>query len=310
MTEDTNLGDRRSANRRMLLIVLVLVIGNMGLELAGGLESGSLALIADAVHDLDDVAAVGLALFSIWVAGRPPSIERTFGYHRAEVFACLANALLIWVFTAWIFFAAFQRTEEASEVEGPLMLIFGAIGLAISVVTVLLLLRPSRNDLNIAGVFQHVLADVMGSVGIVISGVLLIFFEWNWLDTVVSVIIGLIILYSSWGLIRRTFSVLLEGTPTHLDLYRLCSEFEVEGVTLLHDVHAWTISSGYDALTAHILVDTDTVADKDELLRRLRRIAREDFGISHVTIQLDETLDDCNHEDHHVGHLEARARNR
>ena len=304
--------DHRASNRRSLVIVLILILGNLGLELAGGLVSGSLALLADAVHSLEDLSVVGLALFSLWIAGRPPSIERTFGYHRVEILAAMTNVLTLWLFTAWIFFEAFQRGSEEGphrELEGNLLILFGALALALalSIVTALVFYRPSKRNFNLAGVFQHILADLMGSVGIVVSGVIVVLFGWVWIDTVISVGIGVLILYSSWGLLRRIFNVLLEGPPHHIDLYRLCSEFELEGVTLVHDVHAWTISSDYEAMTAHILVDQNFQGDRGDLQRRLRRIARDNFGVGHITIQLDDSLDDCD-EDHHVGHLHARAR--
>ena len=291
------------------MISLVLIGGYMIAEIIGGLISGSLALLADAAHMFTDAAAIGLALFAMWMANRPASVERTFGFHRTEILAALANALSLWLIAGWIFFEAYHRFSEPPEVQGPLMLAVGGVGLLVNIVVVFILHRSSEHSINVEAAFWHVVADLLGSVGVVISGVLVTLFGWWIADPILSVLIGLLILASSWSLMQKVMKVLLEATPEGLDMYRLCSTMEAEpGVTLIHDVHAWTITSGYEALTAHVLLDPALPNDQiDSVLRRLRQIASQEFGISHITLQVEQSLDGCT-EDHHVGHLEAMER--
>ena len=305
--------DFRDADRRSLVIALVLISGFMVAEVIGGILSGSLALLADAGHMITDAAAIALALFALWLSARPASVERTFGYHRAEVLAALFNALSLWLIAAYIFFEAYRRLSAgAVELEGPLMLTVGAIGLVVNIVVALVLHRSSQHSLNVEGAFLHVLGDLLGSVAVVIAGLLVFFFADAYprvtlVDPIMSIVIGLLIVFSSWRLIVKVLHVLLEDTPTRLDVYRLCSDIEdVEGVTLIHDVHAWTISSGYESLTAHVLADPDYRGDLAQMLSQVRQIAY-DHGLHHITIQLETSLEGCT-EDHHVEHLQARSR--
>ncbi len=306
---DDHAHDLREAGRKNLVISLVLIGGYMIAEIIGGLISGSLALLADAAHMFTDAAAIGLALFAMWMANRPASVERTFGFHRTEILAALVNALSLWLIAGWIFFEAYHRFSEPPEVQGPLMLAVGGVGLLVNIIVVLILHRSSEHSINVEAAFWHVVADLLGSVGVVISGVLVTLFGWWIADPILSVLIGLLILASSWSLMQKVMKVLLEATPEGLDMYRLCSTMEAEpGVTLIHDVHAWTITSGYEALTAHVLLDPALPNEQiDSVLRRLRQIASQEFGISHITLQVEQTLDGCT-EDHHVGHLEALER--
>ena len=304
--------DYRSAGRRSLTIVLILLRCHMGIEIAGGILSGSLGLLAHATHMITDAVAIGLALFAMWIAERPATITRTFGYHRTEVLVVMFNALALWVLASWIFYEAYLRLGEHAdghghEVEGVLMLAVASTGLVINLLAAWILYRSSRHSINVEGAFWHIMADLLGSVAVVISGVLTLAFGRDLVDRILSILIATLILVSSCRLAIKIFRVLLESVPAGLDMYRLCSALEdVEGVTLVHDVHAWTITTGYDALTAHVLVDPDYQGDVEPLLRRLRRISYQEFGIRHVTIQIDLSVADCT-ENHHVRHLEART---
>ncbi len=300
----------RQSSRRSLVVALVLITGFMVAEVIGGIMSGSLALLADAGHMLTDAAAIALALLALWIASRPASIGRTFGYHRTEVLAAMFNALSLWVIAAWITYEAIRRLSNTSEIsiEGWLMAIVGGIGLAVNLVAAFVLHRGAKRSLNVEGAFKHVLADLMGSVAVVISAIVILTTGWVTIDPILSLAIASLIVFSSRRLVWKTVNVLLEGAPEHIDLYRLCSDLEeVEGVSLVHDVHVWTISSNYDSLTAHVLIDPSYTGNAEETLESLRRIARENYGIQHVTLQLDKSLEDCD-EDHHLGHLAARAR--
>ncbi|MDE0130788.1 MAG: cation diffusion facilitator family transporter [bacterium] len=300
--------DLRGASKRSLVIALVLIASFMFAEVIGGILSGSLALLSDAGHMITDAASIALALFAMKVAERPPSAERTFGYRRAEVLAAMLNALSLWLIAAWVLFEAYHRLQDVPEIEGGLMLVVGILGLLVNVAAAWVLHRSSKHSMNVEGALRHVMADLMGSVGVVISGILIVTLNWTIIDPILSVLIAALVAHSSWSLTVKVFKVLLEGVPDHIDVYRLCSEMEdVEGVTLIHDVHVWTISSGLEALTGHVLIDPSFEGDTEALLRELRRIAHEDFGIDHVTIQVEETVEGCT-EDHHVGHLLARSR--
>ena len=300
--------DLRGASKRRLTVVISLVSINLLLYLVGGFLSGSLALFAEAGHMVADLAALLLARVAMYFAERPASAERTFGYHRLEILAAQINALVLWVFAVGILFEAYGRMTAPFEIEGGVMLIVGAVGLGVNVLSAWLLLGARGQSVNVEAAFWHVAADLAGSVGIVVSAVLVWGFGWTFADPILSVLIAVLILVATWRLIAKVTRVLLEGTPDHIDVYRLCSEMEeVDGVIVLHDIHVWSITPGYDVLTAHVLIDPDYPGDVDALRSRLRRIAEEDFGIDHITLQLEHSATDCT-EHHHVDHLHARER--
>ena len=292
----------RSASRRSLSIALALIMVYMVVEVVGGLISGSLALLADAGHMLTDGAAIGLALLAIWVSGRPASIEQTFGFHRTEILAAMLNALSLWLISALIFFEASRRFNDDLQVDGGLMLGVGAVGLLVNLAAAWALHRSSGESLNVEGAFLHVVADLLGSVAVVAGGILVLAFEWNIADPIFGIVIGVLILASSLRLLWKVVHVLMEGTPSHLDLHHLCQRLEeLEGVTGVHDIHAWTITTGYDALSAHVTADPTVMQDPNPVLQALRDIASSEFGIGHVTIQLEDSKDGCV-EDHHIEH--------
>ena len=300
----------REASRRSLIIAFVLIAGFMVAEIIGGIMSGSLALLADAGHMATDAASIALALLAVWIAGRPESIERTFGYQRTEVLAAAFNALSLWAIAGWIVWEAIERFVNHHEVhiEGGLMLIVGGIGLLVNIIAAFVLHAGSKHSLNVDGAFKHVMADLMGSIGVVISGIIVLTTGWVLIDPILSIGIALLIVVSSWRLVLRSLNVLLGGVPEHIDLYALCAEIEdVPGVTLIHDVHVFTVTSNFDLMTAHILVDPAYQGYEDEIQRQLRHIASERYRLHHVTFQLCYSAGECS-EDHHVGHLEALSR--
>lgn len=299
----------RGKSKRSLVTALVLIAGYMLAEVAGGILSGSLALLADAGHMLTDAASIGLALLAMHFAERPPSARRTFGYRRIEILAALLNALTLWLIAAWVIVEAWHRFRDVPDVDGGLMLSIGAVGLGVNVLAAWILRRSAEDSVNVEGAFRHVMADLLGSVGVVVSGVLVWAFGWTLADPILSVVIGVLILLSTWRLLAKVVHVLLEGAPDHVDVPLLCRELQaVEGVVEVHDMHVWTISEGYDALAAHVVADPDYPGSGLEpVLRRLRAVASRDFGIQHVTIQVEQSLDDCN-EHHHADRLHARER--
>ena len=304
--------DYRAASRRSLVLVLVLISCHMSIEIVGGILSGSLGLLAHATHMVTDAVALCLALFAMWIAERPATVSRTFGYHRIEVLVVLLNAVALWVLSSWILYVAYQRFGELAEghdhdLHGGIMISVALLGLLINLVAAWILYRSSGHNINVEGAFWHIIADLAGSIAVVLSSILVLLFHWDLVDPILSVAIGLLIMFSSCRLAIKVFRILLEGTPAGVDMYELCSEIEdEEGVTLVHDVHAWTITTGYNALAAHILVDPSYREDTEALMRRLRRIIQEDFGIHHVTLQMEYSATECS-EDHHVDHLAATA---
>ena len=300
--------DYTDVNRRSLVIALTLIGGFMIAEVIGGIMSGSLALLSDAGHMITDAAAIALALVAQRMAQRDASAERTFGYRRAEVLAAMLNALSLWLIAAWVFFEAYHRIRDVPDVEGGLLLVVGVLGLLVNIAAAWVLHRSAEHSMNVEGAFRHVMADLMGSVGVVISGVVIITLGWTIVDPILSILIGILILASSWRLTVKVFHVLMEAVPENIDVYALCHELEEQpGVTLVHDVHVWTISSGHESFTAHVLIDPSFEGDMDELIHRMQAIARHDFGIGHITIQAEKSLAGCT-ERHHVGHLMARQR--
>ena len=220
---------------------------------------------------------------------------------------CIRDSLGI---VAWIVFEAFERfsNHHLIEIEPGLIMVIGTGGLIVNIIAAWILHASSEHSMNVQGAFQHVIADLLGSVGVIVSGVLILAFGWTIADPIISVVIAVLIVLGSWRLVAQVVHVLLEGTPARIDMYRLCSDMEdVEGVTVIHDVHCSTITSGYEALTAHVLIDSEYNGEIDPLIRRLRRIAMQDYGIAHVTLQVEKSVQGCT-EDHHVDHILARER--
>jgi len=214
----------------------------------------------------------------------------------------MLNALSLWLISALIFFEASRRFNDDLQVDGGLMLGVGAVGLLVNLAAAWALHRSSGESLNVEGAFLHVVADLLGSVAVVAGGILVLAFEWNIADPIFGIVIGVLILASSLRLLWKVVHVLMEGTPSHLDLHHLCQRLEeLEGVTGVHDIHAWTITTGYDALSAHVTADPTVMQDPNPVLQALRDIASSEFGIGHVTIQLEDSKDGCV-EDHHIEH--------
>ena len=297
----------REASRRTLVISLGIIIFFMVVEIVGGILAGSLALLADAGHMATDAGAIGLALLAMWIAERPSSVDRTFGFARTEILAAFINILTLWLISGWVIWEAVHRIGGEPEVEGVLMTAVGVVGLIVNIFVAYILHGSSEHSLNVQGAFLHVLGDLLGSVAVIISGIFVLAFDWDLADPIVSIIIGVFILALSYRPALQIFHVLIEGVPSHIDLYALCHDVEeLEGVIVIHDVHAWTITSGYDSISAHIMIDPDH-SDSQALLDQAKTLAREKYGLSHITFQVETSVQGCT-EDHHVGHLEARSR--
>ena len=280
----------REGSSRALAIVLAITASFTVVEVAGGLLTGSLALLADAGHMLSDNLSLGLALFAAWLAGRPATPERSFGYRRAEILAALANGVALVAISIWVFVEAISRYREPTEVLGVPMLAVAALGLVVNAAGALILSRSGGESLNVEGAMRHVIADALGSVGAMAAAGVIILTGWRYADPLISAAIGILILASSWTLLRDSTNVLLEATPRGLDAEEVGRKMAAaEGVTEVHDLHIWTITSGFPALSAHVLVGHHE--DCHARRRDLEELLAQEFGISHTTLQVDHTGD-------------------
>ena len=296
----------RAVDERTLLAALALISCYMVAELVAGIISGSLALVADMAHVMTDVVSISLAITALRVSTRPASVHHTFGFHRTEVIVTLLNSVALFAIAVWLFIESTGRMLEGFEVTGELMVIVGPIGIVVNGIAFTVLQRSARVSFNVQDAFRNVMVDLLGSIAVTVAGVLIITLGWTLADPIVGMLLGVVLLVVGAQLALKVFSVIVEGTPADIDVYRLCSRIEdVEGVTLVHDIHVWTISSRYRALTAHVLIDPSYDGDVDQLLVKLRGIASS-FDLRHVTLQVERSLEGCE-EDHHVGHLHARS---
>jgi cobalt-zinc-cadmium efflux system protein len=276
--------------RRRLLLVLSLTAAYMLAEAAGGWWTGSLALLADAGHMLADVAALALALLAAWFSARPATPRKTFGYYRLEILAAFGNGVALVAVSLLVIWEAYERWLAPPVVErSGLMTAVAAGGLLVNVACAWLLHGDHEKDLNVRGAWLHVIGDALGSVGAIAAGALMSIYGWYAADPLFSALIGLLIIWSSWNLIREATNVLLEGTPSHINLAAVEEAIrDTSGVEDVHDLHVWTITSGRDALSAHVTHAHEV--SPPELLKSLRARLHTQFGVDHLTIQM-ETAD-------------------
>ncbi len=273
-------------DRLRLKFALGLTGGYCVVEFVGGWLTNSLALLSDAGHMLSDVTAMGLSLFAAYVATLPVTSQKTFGYYRAEILAAFLNGLALWLVAGIIFGEAYYRFFSPPEVQGQGMVLIASIGLAINVLTAWILHGTHHTNLNLHGVFLHVLSDAIGSLGTIVAGALILWTGWYWADPATSVVIGILILLSSFSLVRESMDILMQATPRHLNLAEVQRTLEtVAGVAQVHDLHIWTLTSGLFTLTAHVVVNG--AYDHHALLNALEQTIQERFGIDHITIQLE-----------------------
>lgn len=279
-------GHTHISNKRRLAWVLALTTVYMIAEAVGGFYSNSLALLSDAGHMLTDVASIALALFALWFSTRPATTKKTYGYLRFEILAALANGVTLVVISLLIFYEAVQRIKNPESVVGVDVMVIAIGGLVVNLISAYLLHSASSSNLNMRGAFLHVLSDMLGSVGAIIAGVLIWQFGWTIADPLFSVLMCLLIVFSSWQLIRESLNVLLEGTPSHISIAAVIEAImQVQGVLNVHDLHIWTISSGNDAISAHVTIEAD--ASYKGTLASLQETLRSKFNIGHVTIQIE-----------------------
>jgi len=278
---------RRADSRRRLWIALAINGAMLAIEVVGGLLTGSLAVLADAGHLLSDVGAIGLALFAASLASRSGGARRTFGYQRSEVLAALANGLLLVAVAVGVAIAAFGRLGDPPEIDAAGVLGLGLLGLAGNIAATVVLAGGGREDLNLEGALRHSAADALGSLGVVAAGAFVLLGGSDVVDPIVGLVIAALVLASSWRLIKEPVDVLMEAAPEGVDVDELgaaiCGE---EGVRSVHDLHVWTVTPGFGALSAHVVVTPGS--DRDFAMRRIEVMLHEGFGIDHTTLQIEE----------------------
>jgi cobalt-zinc-cadmium efflux system protein len=271
-------------NRRTLWVVFGLTFTYFLVEVVGGLVTNSLALLADAAHMLTDVGGLGLALFAAWMSSKPATPGRTYGYYRVEILAALANAVVLFLMSFFILFEAYRRFREPPEVSSLPMMAVAGVGFVVNVIGILMLRKASSESLNMKGAYLEVVGDLLGSVGVLIAGVVMLTTGWWYADPLFSVVIGLFILPRTWSLLSDAVGVLLEGTPAGIDLAAVRDAIgKVPGVVGVHDLHVWAITSGVNALSVHVVMTAGE--DLGGILVRVREAVAGAFPISHVTVQ-------------------------
>jgi cobalt-zinc-cadmium efflux system protein len=277
-----------STNTRPLKIVLAIVLIVMVAEVIGGVVSGSLALLGDAGHMLVDALALGLALFAITIARRPATPTKTYGYYRVEILAALANGTALVLVSLYIFYEAYQRFLNPPLVQPTLMLLVATIGLVANLIGVLLLRRASQGSLNIKAAFWHITGDTISSLGVIIGGVIITTTGWYIVDPIIAVFIGVIILWGGVRIVRESADILLEAVPRHIHVDEVIETIRnIPGVEDVHDIHIWTITSGMYALSAHLVIDDQTVSRSAEIVKAVNEDLGRYFNIRHTTLQLE-----------------------
>lgn len=295
--EESSRGSRRLA--WALLVTAVYLVA----EVLGGLWTNSLALLADAGHMLTDVASLALAMMAIWLSRQPAPAYRTFGYHRAEILAALVNGAALLAACLWIAYEAIGRFRSPPEVLGAGMFAVACGGLVVNLIAARILHGSREESLNIRSAWLHVLADLLGSVAAIIGGLLVWLWGWFWIDPAISLVIALLVLYSAWHLLAEATGVLMESVPRGIDVDEVRAAIgRTEGVASQHDLHVWSITPGRVCLSVHVVAAP--FAARDEVLGRLQRMLRTEFGISHTTIQVEsEGYEECE-----LGDCEASER--
>ena len=277
-------------SRRALLLTFALTFGYFIVEVVGGILTNSLALLADAAHMLTDGGGLALALFAAWMSQKPATPAKTYGYYRVEILAALVNAVVLFLLSFYILYEALRRFQEPPEVTSLPMLAVAVVGLGVNLIGVWILRRGSRESLNVQGAFLEVVSDALGSLGVIVAAVIMLATGWYYADPIFSVIIGLFILPRTWKLLTQAVNVLLEATPAHINVAAVeQASLKVNGVAAVHDLHVWTITSGMDALSAHVVL-AEGVEPRvaSSVVETLAARLKEEFGIGHTTIQVEQ----------------------
>jgi len=271
-----------------LSLSLFLTLAFVVIEAGAGIFANSLALLTDAAHNLTDVIALGLTWFAVRITAQPANSKKTYGYHRAGILVALLNSTTLVLISLGIFYEAYHRFITPPEVQASVLIGVGLIAVVINLVTALLVHRGSQSDLNLRSAFVHLMGDVLSTIGAVIAGVIIYFTDANWLDPFVSVLIGFLILYNAWGILRDAIDILLEATPRDVNIKNMVDDIvQVDGVLGIHDIHVWSLTQSLRTMSAHILTDDLHISAGAGIQRQISEIVRHRYNISHATLQLE-----------------------
>jgi cobalt-zinc-cadmium efflux system protein len=274
--------------KKPLVVVLCLTISFMIVEIVAGFYTGSLALLSDAVHMFTDAFAVSLALLAIWFSLKPPTSVKTFGFYRAEILAAFFNSMLLFVISIVIILEAYDRLLEPREVKSLMMTVVAVFGLLINLIAAFVLSKYQSGNLNIRGAFYHVISDALGSLGTIVAGLIILMTNWYYADSIISILISILIIRGAWGLFWDSIHILLEGTPKGIELKSVEDVIRSHrGVLGVHDLHAWTLTQGFEALSAHLVIEDMQLSE--DLVSELKKVLFDKFRISHVTLQVETT---------------------
>lgn len=288
-TQDAEAGTAAGRHKTRLYTALGLTTTFMVVEVVGGLWTGSLALLADAAHMLTDAGGLALALIAIKFGERPRTPQNTFGYIRMEVLSALTNAVVLLLLTVYILYEAYQRFLNPPEIIGGPMLAVAVVGLIVNLVSMRMLSAGSQESLNVKGAYFEVLADMLGSLGVIVAAAVVVWTGWQLVDPIIGAGIGLFIVPRTWILLKQALHILMEGTPAEIDLGLLERKLrDIPGVVDVHDLHVWTITSGADAMSGHLVVSD--VAAARTVLAAAQESMRTNFALKHVTIQIEDTV--------------------
>lgn len=274
-------------SQKKLVAAFVITLAFMVTEVVGGLVFNSLALLADAGHMLSDLTALGVSLFALRLARRPADARHTFGFKRAEILAALFNGLLLWAIVAVIFYESVQRLFDPADVKGPGMLIVACAGLLVNLIMAGLLFGERTKSLNIRGAFLHVVSDALGSVGAIAAALVIIFTGFRWADPLAGIFIGVVILFTSWGLVRDAVSILMEAAPPDVSVTDVEDAIvDLDGVCCVYDLHLWSIAGQHNSLSCHVVL-TEPNLDRDKIRHDINKMLKERFSMEHTTIQVE-----------------------
>lgn len=284
----SHFGDIAKQTTARLALSLFLTLGFVFIEAIAGIFGNSLALLTDAAHNFTDVIALGLSWYAIRLTSQPADGRKTYGYHRAGILVALVNSTTLVLISLGIFYEAYRRVLNPPEVESGILIAVGIMAVFINLVTALLVRIGSERDLNIRSAFLHLMGDVLSTVGAVIAGVIIYFTGANWLDPLVSVLIGFLILYNAWGILRDAVDILLEAAPRDIDTSRLVRDVkQVKGVMGVHDLHIWSITQDLRTMSAHILTEDLSISSGADIQRQINEIVYHRYNIAHATLQLE-----------------------
>jgi cobalt-zinc-cadmium efflux system protein len=302
VVEQSRAHDVVISDRRRLRIVLAVTVAYLVTELASGIYANSLALLTDAVHMLTDIAALCLGLLTLWISSRPATAGKTYGYLRAEILGALMNGLLLWLLVAFIWFEAVGRLRHPPAVDGATVMVIALVGIAVNSFSAWMTFGTTRESgragMAVRAVFVHIVSDLVGSLGVLASGAITYFTGWREADPAVTFLIGWLIIYGSWGLVREGVDILMESVPSEIDLDELRDDLlAVRGTEEVHDLHVWCLTSRQFALSAHAVVASDV--DQDKILSDMSTLLEEKFKIRHITVQLERD----NRKEREPGHF-------